>query len=144
MIQLLDRHNRNCGKIAQRLEVPLLALPASVPGSPFAAIPVVSRRWWREVALWWEEQRTLIVAEAVGTAEAFAVGRRLGVHPLLRLTPPRAALGSTAPDRLLVGHGGPLLEGAGGALQEALAASREDIPRLLGMLPALLRRRPED
>jgi hypothetical protein len=144
VIQLLDRHNRDCGAIAQRLEVPRLTVPASVPGSPFAVIPVISRRWWREIALWFEQELTLIVAEAVGTAEAFAVGRRLGVHPLLRLVPPRAALGPTDPERLLVGHGPPLQSGAGGALAEALAASREDIPRLLAMVPGLIRHRPRD
>lgn len=139
VIQLLDRHDRDCAKIAQRLEIPRLRLPAAVADSPFTVVPVVSRRWWREVALWWEQERALVVAEAVGTAPAFALGRRLGVHPLLRLTPPRSALAGRFPDRLLVGHGPALESGAQSALSEALSSARSDIPQLLLKLPALVR-----
>jgi len=138
VIQLLDRHDRDCADIAERLEIPRLRLPAEVPDSPFTVVPVVSRRWWREVALWWESERTLIVAEAVGTAPAFALGRRLGVHPLLRLTPPRG-LASRSADRLLVGHGPTLESGADSALREALASARSDIPKLVLKLPSLVR-----
>lgn len=139
VIQLLDRHNRDCVQIAQRLEVPLLRLPASIPDSPFEVVPVIRQRWWREAALWWEQERTLVVAEAVGTAPVFTLGRRLGVHPLLRLTPPRGALERYRPERLLVGHGEPLPSGASPALQDALAAARSDLPQLLIRLPALVR-----
>jgi hypothetical protein len=138
VIQLLDRHDRDCAQIAQRLEIPLLRVPAEVSDSPFTVVPVVSRRWWREVALWWEQERTLVVAEAVGTAPAFALGRRLGVHPLLRLTPPRG-LASYSPDRLLVGHGPTLESGAESALREALASARSDIPKFVLKLPSLVR-----
>jgi hypothetical protein len=139
VIQLLDRHNRDCAAIAQRLEIPLLRVPTVIDESPFDVIPVVLRRWWQEIALWWEAERTLIVAEAVGTAPAFALGRQVGVHPMLRLGPPRAALSRHAPERLLVGHGAALESGAGPALHEALAASRSDIPQLVLRLPSLLR-----
>ncbi len=139
VIQLLDRHDRDCAEIARQLEVPRLRTPAAVPDSPFAVVPVVSQRWWREVALWWAAERTLVVAEAVGTAPAFGVGRRVGVHPLLRLTPPRAALGSRSPERLLVGHGPAIESSAAPALSEALSASRSDIPHLVLKLPSLIR-----
>lgn len=137
VIQLLDRHNRDCRAIAQRLEVPWLRLPAVVPDSPFATVPVVSKRWWNEVALWWEEQHALIVAEAVGTSPAFGLGEPVGVHPLLRLTPPRR-LGRYRPERLLVGHGTAVESGAAAELDRALAASRSGIPKLLIKLPSLL------
>ncbi|MFZ0090434.1 MAG: hypothetical protein WAL63_13055 [Solirubrobacteraceae bacterium] len=139
VIQLLDRHNRDCAAIAQRLEVPLWREPVAVPDSSFTIVPVMSQRWWTERALWWAPERALIVAEAVGTAPAFAVDRRVGVHPLLRLVPPRAALGGYAPERLFVGHGAPLQSGAAGALAQALATARSDIPRLLLKLPSLIR-----
>jgi hypothetical protein len=42
---------------------------------------VVARPWWKEVALWWPAEQTLIVAEAIGTAALFALGRPAGVHP---------------------------------------------------------------
>ncbi len=139
VLQLLDRHNRDCAAIAERLAVPLLRLPADVAGTPFEVTAVVSNRAWREVALWWADERALVVAEAVGTAPAFAVGRRVGVHPMLRLTPPRKQLSRFSPERLLVGHGEAIESGADAALSEALARSRRDLPRLLLSVPKLLR-----
>jgi hypothetical protein len=139
VIQLLDRHNRDCSSIAQRLEVPRWRVPAAIPDSPFDVIPVVMQRWWHEIALLWEQERALVVAEAVGTAPVFALGRRVGVHPMLRLTPPAAALSARQPERLLVGHGEPIQSGAAPALSEALSAARGDIPRLVTKLPSLLR-----
>jgi len=81
VLQLLDRHNRDCAAVAGRLGVPHLVAPRSVPGSPFDVVEL--RRWrrWHEVALWWPETRTLVVAEAVGTNTFFPVGNdRAGVH----------------------------------------------------------------
>lgn len=138
VIQLLDRHNRDGQQIATRLGVPLLRLPVGVAGGPFTVIPVISRPWWREVALWWPEERALIVAEAVGTGPLFALDRRLGVHPMLRLTPPYV-LRANHPERVLVGHGPPLESGGEVALGQALAHARTDIPKLLLKLPSVLR-----
>ena len=96
---------------------------------------------WREVALWWPEPRVLVVAEAIGT-NRFFTGRRgaVGVHLLLRLTPPKM-LARFEPEHLLVGHG----EGVHGpeaaaALGDALRRSRRDMPRLLATLPFSARR----
>jgi hypothetical protein len=141
VIQRLHRHDRDCAEIAQRLEIARLKVPDAVPDSPFAVIPVVNRRWWREVALWWAPERALVVAEAVGSVPAFALGRRLGLHPLLRLTPPRGALLRESPERLLVGHGATLESGAESAIREALGAARSDIPQLIRTLPSLVRDR---
>ena len=141
VLQLLDRHNRDCAELAQRLGVPLLRLPVAAVGTPFQPIAVISNRAWREVALWWPERETLVVAEAVGTAPAFALGHRVGVHPMLRLTPPRKQFSKLAPERLLVGHGQPIESGADAALRDALARSRSDLPRLLLSIPNLLRDR---
>lgn len=138
VLQLLDRHNRDCEAIARRLDVPLLRLPADTSATPFEAVPLISNALWHEIALWWPQQRTLVVAEAVGTAPAFGLGRRAGVHPMLRLTPPRGKLSRFQPERLLVGHGAPIESGAQEALEEALARSRQDMPKLL-MLPKLMR-----
>jgi hypothetical protein len=125
VLQLLDRHNRDSNAIAQRLSVPLFKVPATLPGTPFEVIEIKRRRRWQEVALWWPEQRTLVVAEALGTNPFFLVGGdRVGVHGLLKLTPPRV-LASYEPEHLLVGHG----EGVHGpeaaiALRRALSRSR--------------------
>ena len=149
IVQLLDRHNRDCAAVAAELGVPHLVVPEAVPDSPFEAIPLTRRRWWRETALWWPTTRTLLIAEAIGTNRAFAAGgEAAGVHLLLRLTPPRAALGRLAPEHLLVGHGrgvhGPA---AADALRNALERSRTGFPRLLVRVPAfaadaIRRRRP--
>jgi hypothetical protein len=139
VIQLLDRHNRDCGAIAQRLEVPLLRVPAQVDDSPFTVISVISRPWWHEVALWWEAERTLVVAEAVGTVPAFTLGRKVGVHPMLRLRPPRGPLTARSPERLLVGHGAAVQSDAAAAIDDALSGALTDIPQLVLKLPSLIR-----
>jgi hypothetical protein len=139
VLQLLDRHNRDCEPLAQRLDVPLLRLPVDAAGTPFQPVAVISNRAWREVALWWAERETLVVAEAVGTAPAFALGHRVGVHPMLRLTPPRKQLSQFKPERLLVGHGQAIESDADPALRDALARSRSDLPRLVLSIPSLLR-----
>jgi hypothetical protein len=139
VLQLLDRHNRDCAALAERLDVPHLTLPDALPDTPFEVIPLVDTRFWREVALWWAEPRVLVVAEAIGTAPAYAVGRMgAGVHIGLRLRPPRR-LAAYEPEHLLVGHG-PALHGprATAALHEALGRSRRDLPRAAIALPKAL------
>src|SRR4051794_40015555 len=88
VVQLLDRHARDCAAIAARLRVPHHVVPVAPPdGVPFAFVPVLRRKHWREAALWWPEERLLACAEAVGTARFFrARGEAVGVHLLLRLT----------------------------------------------------------
>ncbi len=139
VLQLLDRHNRDCQAIATRLEVPLLRVPQRLPDAPFEVVPVLSRGRWREVALWWPQTGALIIPEAIGTAPVFALGGRAGVHPLLRLMPPRAQLSGYEPSMLLVGHGRAIESEAAAALGDALDRSRSDIPRLLVALPGLIR-----
>ena len=134
VVQLLDRHNRDCAAVAARLEVPHHVVPRQLPESPFEVRPVVRSRWWREVALWWPERRILLVADAVGTNSYFRAGTEpAGVHPFLRPWPPRALRG-LEPDHLLVGHG----EGVHhdpAALANALRTARRRIPRWLLDLP---------
>ena len=130
VIQLLDRHNRGCAAVAARFRVPHYRVPvAGIDGSPFEFAHVVSRFSWEEVALWWPERRVLVTADALGTVPHYYAlgGERIGVHPLLRLTPPRQ-LGRYEPEHVLVGHGEGLHEDAAAAVHEALAHSR---PRLL-------------
>jgi hypothetical protein len=147
VLQLLDRHNRDCASLAAELGVPHLVVPAALPDEPFESVPVHASGRWREVALWWPSERTLVVAEAVGTNAFFTGGRdAAGVHVLLRVAPPRAALDRFEPEHLLVGHG-PGLHGpaATEALRTALARSRSGLPLLLLKAPAFavdaLRRR---
>jgi hypothetical protein len=138
VVQLLDRHRRDCAGLAARLGVPHVVVPDALPGSPFQCVPVVRRRGWRESALWWPDTRTLVVAEAVGTNAFFrAGGERVGVHLLLRLTPPRR-LAAFEPEHLLVGHGeGVHGAAAAAALREAILTARRRLPPALLHAPAL-------
>jgi hypothetical protein len=139
VIQLLDRHNRNCVEIAGSLDLPLHRIPARLPDSGLEVVPVISQRFWNEVALWAPATRTLVIAEAVGTAPLFALGRPAGVHPMLRVLPPRRALSRFAPDQLLLGHGPALATGGAEALAGALSAARADLPKLALKLPSAFR-----
>lgn len=128
VLQLLDRHNRDCAELARRLEVPHHVVPtAGVP--PFELIPIRMGRRWKEVALWWPERRVLVCGDALGTVNYF-LGRdeRLGVHPLLRLRPPRRQLERLEPVTILCGHGEGVFDNASAALREALSTSRRRIP----------------
>jgi hypothetical protein len=138
VVQLLDRHNRDCASIAAELDVPHLVAPDAVAGSPFETIALVRSKRWRETALWWGATRTLVVAEAIGTNRFFTAGRDpAGVHLFLRLSPPREALAALEPNHLLVGHG----EGLHGAeatiaLRGALAHARSGLPGMAVRIPA--------
>jgi hypothetical protein len=131
VIQLLDRHTRDCAAFARRLGVPHHVVPFVDVGA-FEAIPLVKRSQWQEAALWWPERRVLVCADALGTVpHYFALGgERLGVHPLLRLTPPRQ-LAQVEPDHVLCGHGAGVHERAAEAVREALDNSRRRAPKVL-------------
>jgi len=143
VLQLLDRHNRDCGAVADRFGVAHVKLPLELRNTPFEAIEVVENRFWRERALWWKATQTLVVAEAIGTSPLFRPGKSgAGIHVGLRLNPPRKALESYVPRHLLVGHGDPIHgQGAARALEDALARSRRDIPAALLGLPGAFRKR---
>jgi hypothetical protein len=128
VLQLLDRHNRDCSAFAARLGVRLHLVPHGSLG-PFAFIGVRDSGSWNEVALWWPGRRVLVCADALGTAPYYRSGdERLAVHPLLRVRPPRRQLGALQPDVLLCGHGEGILEDADTAVREAFSTSLRRIP----------------
>lgn len=137
VFQLLDRHNRDCKEVADRLGIELVALPLELRGTPFEAIEVVDNRLWKERALWWKATRTLVVAEAIGASKMFNPSKEgAGVHIGLRATPPRKQLGTYNPKHLLMGHGQPINgKQATTALQQALDRSRRDLPGSMLKLP---------
>jgi hypothetical protein len=141
VLQLIDRHNRDCAAVAARLGVPHLSVPDAVPGSPFQTIPVLRMKRWRETALWWADREVLVVPEAIGTADVFTAGGHgaVGMHPVLRPRPPAALRGYT-PEHLLCGHGPPVHGAAARTgIEWAYGHARSDIPRLLACLPRLVR-----
>jgi hypothetical protein len=142
VVQLLDRHSRDCRAVAERLGVPLHVTPfGGVDGAPFDVVRAIDVAGWREAALWFPRERILVCADAVGSASYFrAKGERIGVHPLLRLWPPKA-LARFEPRQLLLGHGEGLAgDEAAQALQAAIRSSRRRIPAWLLGLPQSRRR----
>jgi hypothetical protein len=131
VVQLLDRHARDSAAVAERLGVPLHVVPFDgVEGAPFEVRPIVRRKRWQEVALWFPGERILVSADALGSLSYFH-GRSepFGVHPFLRLFPPKRALGGLEPTHLLFGHGeGYHGEDGGEALAEALRTARRRLP----------------
>lgn len=140
VLQLLDRHNRDCRALAARFGVPHLNVPEFVPDTPFEAIHAVRVRGWRETALWWPQRSVLVVAEVVGANDMYTGGNgAVGMHSLLRPFAPGAVRGYT-PEHLLMGHG-PGVHGPAAAeqLERAHHRARRDIPRVLARLPFAVR-----
>ena len=142
VLQLIDRHNRDCAAVAERLGVLHAKVPDTIPGSPFEAIPVLRLPGWQETALWWPEQRALVVPELVGTAPPWTGDQaQAGMHIFVRPLPPKRIRGRR-PQHLLVGHGAGVHGAtAASALEEAFERSRGDLPAVLKGLAGQLFRR---
>jgi hypothetical protein len=139
VLQLFVAHPRDGAAIAKRLGVAFHVLPGVLPDSPFSVLNL-DLGPWKERALWWPEPKGLVVAESIGTATHYAVGRGpAGIHFLRRLVPP-ARLKPFLPEHLLVGHGPPVHGGdAAAALLDAIDRSRRDLPRFVLNAPRVLR-----
>jgi len=135
VLQLLDRHPRDCAAVAQRLGVPLYVVPLAAavpPDAPFEVVPIWHLPVWKEDAVWFPAERVLAVPEAlVGAPDFAAPGERVGVHPMRRMLPPNG-LRRFDVEHLLLGHG-PALHGAAAraAIDDALRNSRRRAPELL-------------
>ena len=130
VVQLLDRHKRDCAAVAARLGVPLHVLTAP---DGLEARRIVDWRFWKEIALWFPDERILVCADALGSVAYFrAKDEPFGVHPLLRLFPPKRALGDLDPEHVLFGHGSGY-HGSDSAerLRAALETSRRRLPGAL-------------
>lgn len=154
VVVLLDRHTRDSAAVAGRHDVPVyvpewmdgvasdLTAPVERFGDRLAAfesIRLVDNPLWQEAVLY--DGETLIVPEALGTAEFFrAPEERLGVHPALRPFPPKR-LRRYDPDLLLVGHGEGVSNDAGAAIRRSIDdARRTAIPLYLKAVGELLGR----
>jgi hypothetical protein len=131
VVQLLDRHPRSCAEVASALGVPHYVVPVQgIPASPLEIVPLARSRFWKEVAAWVPELRALVVGDALGTIGYFrAQGEPIGVHPLLRIRPPRT-LGRYDARHVLCGHGAGIHgEEVPDAVQEALRTARRRLPK---------------
>lgn len=147
VVILLDRHKRDCAAVANRHDAPVYVpnglsgvgsdidaaaepIRRQIPGTDYGVHTLTSNPFWKEAALYGETDDSLVVTEALGTASYFRTGdERLGVHPMLRLTPPRK-LRRLDPERILVGHGHGVMDDAVTALTEAIRGSRSRTPAL--------------
>lgn len=158
VVVLMDRHSRDARTIAARHEVPVYVpagaeriaaavggpvaeLDPILEGSSLELIPVTSGRLGEELALWRSADGTLIVPESLGTADHFtAGGERVGVHPMMRLWPPREPLMGLSARRLVTGHGRPIVDLDDGEVDASLAAARRRLPRAwIGAITAWIR-----
>ena len=142
VLQLLDRHNRAAAAMAARLE---RAAPRRATGAAGHAVHGAARR--AQPAL--EGGRALVAGARASSCAPTRSGRSrssarasepVGVHPALRLKPPRGLVG-LGPEHLLVGHGDGLHgPGTAAAVDDAVRNARRRIPRWLRGLPRIVRR----
>lgn len=145
VVVTVDRHRRDAASFAnrhgvavhlpawidRRVDAPVRRFDDRLGDTDYRAIEVLDVPGWHEAALYDEGEGTLVVGDALGTAEYFrAREERLGVHPAIRLFPPRAFRGLD-PQRILVGHGSGVFDDAAATLQDALDGSRRRYPGLL-------------
>ena len=146
VVTLLDRHQRDAASVAERLGAPRLT-PVALGGSGVAVEgveerSVFERRNWREALLWLPGRRLLLCAETLGTAsfDLARSGDLLGMHPFVRLRPPRAAFAGLDPDVIAVGHGPPLDHDATESMRNVLRRARWQLPQSwLRMVPEAVR-----
>jgi hypothetical protein len=121
----VGRHVRNV-----LFRTPVQRVDRLVPGTPFELINTSMRGlmgWWTECAVWWPEEGVLVTGDCVGCAPYFVrEGERLGVHPIVRLSPP-VRLKAIRPRRVFVGHGESVHDGAAEALERAVRTARSDM-----------------
>jgi hypothetical protein len=131
VVQLVDRHERDCATVAARFGIPHFEVPIhELPGSGLELVRVVDSRFWRELAAWIPSRQTIVCGDVLGTAGYFRAGDEpLGVHPLRRLRPPKL-LARYEPQHILCGHGagvhGPETPAL---LRETLRTARRRLPR---------------
>lgn len=147
VVVLFDRHKRDAAEIAGRHDVPVYrptwidsideaidgpvrALGSELGGTGYRVRKRLDLPVWKEATLYRPDDGSLLVPESLGTVDYFcAPGERLGVHPMLRLTPP-TDLGGLAVERVLVGHGSAITDDAQQAIRDAISGSRSRAPSL--------------
>lgn len=145
VVVLTDSHGRHADRLADRHDVsvhvpgcfdaperafdaPVEPFEDALAATGFELVWEKDGSGWKEGALYHPDRRTLVVPDTLMTCLFSSAEGRLELFPLFRWSPPRAALGSLDVDRVLVGHGEPVVENAQDALESAFAVSRRQVP----------------
>lgn len=140
---LTDLHTRDAGAIANRHGVPVY-LPQWMDRAAERIDAPVERyagtlgksgfqvsACKHETIAYRESDRTLCVADLLGTASFYTVDdERIGVFLPARVFPPRE-MDDFDPERILVGHGTGIFEDAAAALTDAIMGARKRFPKAL-------------
>lgn len=121
------------GGLSKRLEAPTTVFGDTLADTGFRSIPVLYGIPWAEAMLFDDRTGTLVVTEILtGTDRGTGPGERVAVAPYTRLIPPREPLAELSVQRLLLGHGPPVIDDARAAVDHALANSYRGLPAYLG------------
>lgn len=139
VVVLTNSHGRHAERLAERHDVSVHVpacfddpisdfdahvetFEAELADTGFRLVWEKDGKAWKEGALYHPDRGTLVVPDALGTG-LFANGE-LSVFPLFQWSPPRDKLEQLAVERVLVGHGEPVMENATPELEAALSTSR--------------------
>lgn len=116
------------GRVEERIDAPVKRYTTALGDSGFQIRTCSLLPGAHEAIAYRSSDRTLYVADVLGTAAGATVGEeRIGVYLLARLSPP-LAVGEYTPERILVGHGTGVFENAASALADALTGARRRFP----------------
>ena len=158
VIVAFDRHRRDAAEIARRFDLPVTVPPvldgfvgsidaetrirASCETAQLRFHTLLDSRLppWREAAVVGPDGTTVYIPEVLGSAGYYtAPGERVGVHPMLRVAPPRATMQSLSIQTLWCGHGRGLPD-AQAEVNRAMRDARTRLPAAyLSALGGLLR-----
>ncbi|WP_254823059.1 hypothetical protein [Haloglomus halophilum] len=144
---LLDRHKRDSAAVANRHDVPV-GVPSWMSGvagdldapttdladlladTSYEVRRVIDNPFWQEAGMYDPDAEVLVLPEVFGTVDYYcAPSEQLGVHPMLRLTPPKK-LKRLDLERLLVGHGEGITDDADDLIRTALRKATTNAPGL--------------
>lgn len=151
IVVLTNSHGRDADRLATRYDVPIYvpqcfdrdAHPITGFTAPverfddaladtgYTLVWQKDGRGWKEGALYHSDHQTLVIPDTLVTTLFTKTEGRLEVLPFFRLSPPRDALGDLAVERVLIGHGEPVVDDAQARLDTALAGARKGAIRAI-------------
>lgn len=119
------------GRVEERTDTAVERYTGTLGDSGFRVRKCSPLPGWHEGIAYRESDRTLYVADVLGTAPLYTVDdERIGVYLLARLFPPRE-MDDYVPERILVGHGTGIFEDAAAALTDATTKARKRFSKAL-------------